>query len=241
MSLARTVLMWIEIVSLISLFVAGPGNSFEHWRGWDMKFDRQLAAERDREIDWSKAFRQRRAIIHFALPMGIVICITYVLHLLYPLGRLFGTRTMPITEWQYYVAVMAFWFVSLPAWRLLAFSQAIWHEQDLIKAGLANSRNFRHGAWTTLRAYYACGEKPRTAKGAIGFRGRLQWTNKFSFFWSWFRYGKCAEAIFFHGIFCLAWPVYSLCILISLTLDVWRRQAERPWWGYKSYNGDLIG
>lgn len=235
----RTALMWIEIVSLISLVVAGFGNSFEHWRGWDMKFDHSFAVERDRVIDWKKAFSQRRAVIHFAFPLGTVICTTYALHLLYPLGRWLGIKMMPITEWQYCVAVMVFWFISLPIWRLMAFCQAIKHEQDLIKAGLARNRHFKHGAWTTLKAYYACGEKPRTAKGAVGFCGRLQWTNKFSFLWNWFRYGKCAEAIFVHGIFCLAWPMYSLCVLTSLTIDVWRMQAERPWWGYKSYSEDL--
>jgi hypothetical protein len=218
----HTFAAWAYAIFLAALLAGLIAGVWDYARAWDIKFDKAVAEQNNRKINWAKARKQQVVVPFLGLPLGLIVAGLMVFHFLVSF------------TWQTYTLIAIMWFLSAPWRRLWQIYTAIRVENHLHRHGYREPEPYRFGALHATRTWYQNGmkRKPRldAKKSRKVFIGRLRWLNKISWLWLWMRHIRLAVPVLAEAGLSLVWPFTAMFMTFHHSHEAADGVTLYPWW-----------
>ncbi len=212
---------WAYAIIGACLLVGFVPSIWDFARAWDIKFDKQVAEENGRKINWAKARKQQVVVPFLGLPLGLVV-----------LGLLAYNYWVDFT-WRAYTFISIAWFLSAVLRRLWLIAISIKVEHVMHRYGFRAAEPYRLGTWVAIKDYYRRGmarkHNPYRRNHKV-FIGRLRWLNKISWLWLWVRHIRVALPILTEALVSLIWPFTAMFMVFYHSHEAADGLTISPWW-----------
>jgi hypothetical protein len=217
----HTFAVWAYAIFGAALLAGLIAGAWDYAKAWDIKFDKTVAEQNNRRIDWTKARKEQVVVPLLGVPLGLIVVGLMAYHLLVNF------------TWEMYTAISILWFLSAPWRRLWQFAVGIRTERSLHRHGFREPAPYAQGALTATREYYRNGmarKKNLNKKSHKVFIGRLRWLNKISWLWRWVMHIRLALPVIIDAVLSLVWPFTATWMVIHHALEAAADVKLYPWW-----------
>ncbi|HEU4913902.1 MAG TPA: hypothetical protein VFT16_00645 [Candidatus Saccharimonadales bacterium] len=227
----HTFAAWAYAVMTACLLGALIRGAWYYVKAWDIKFDRVVAEENQRKIDWEEARSMQVILWTLSIPLGLIVIGLMVYHWWYQFN------------WEMYTYIAIGWFLSAPLRRLWQIAVTLRADRHLRKHGLRNDQAhgtaYAYGAFHATRMYYSKGLSTLPKRSyhprRKAFIGRLKFLNKIAWMWRWLHYLRILWPVLLDAVVSLVWPFAAMFMAIHHSYEATERLSLSPWWGRDRY------